>query len=180
MFIESILIAGYGGQGILFGGKVLAQAALHASLSASFFPSYGAEIRGGTANCTVRVSDASIGSPLVTGWNNLLILNQPSLERFSPKCISGGLCVINSSIIHTSVAIEGSTVIAAPLSDLSKTHFGDAKFANTIGLGIMLTKKDIIPFKYLEQAIATVLKKKDALAKKNLQALQVGAQYHAQ
>src|SRR3989338_5832303 len=95
----SLLIAGFGGQGILFAGKLLAQSAMLEGRHVTWFPSYGAEVRGGTANCTVIISDEMIGSPVVRNPEILVVMNEASLDKFQPRLKSGGILIFESSLI---------------------------------------------------------------------------------
>ena len=105
--VPSLLIAGSGGQGILFAGKLVAQAAIEEGMNVTWFPSYGAEVRGGTANCTVVISNGLIGSPVVSSPDVLAVMNRPSLERFGGKMKKGGIIIMDSSIEAAGENIDG-------------------------------------------------------------------------
>lgn len=162
MLNESILIAGHGGQGILFAGKVLAQAALDAGLYTTFFPSYGAEIRGGTANCTVVIADREIGSPVVQKWDNMIILNKPSFDRFNSKSTEDASFVINSSLVKDKNSTYEKRLAYVPLSDISKKELGDTKFTNIISVGVFMKIKNLFPLKHAEEALVKMLKNKSS------------------
>ena len=116
----NILLAGFGGQGILFTGKVIAYAGLMEDMEVSWLPSYGPEMRGGTANCSVCLSDNKIGSPLVTNPDVLVAMNLPSLEKFENDVVPGGLIIIDSSIIDKKVEREDVKVIYIPASEIAE------------------------------------------------------------
>ncbi|MFH1282139.1 MAG: 2-oxoacid:acceptor oxidoreductase family protein [bacterium] len=175
MFKESVLIAGYGGQGILFAARILAQSALEANFNVTFFPSYGAEIRGGTANCTVIISDEEIGSPIVLKWDNLIFLNKPSLDRFSKSGKSESLFLLNQSLIKGNSELSGSNVVSMPLSELSNSNFDDTRFTNIVALGVFLKHKNIFPLEVAEKVLDKALKGKGNLGELNKRALSLGA-----
>jgi 2-oxoglutarate ferredoxin oxidoreductase subunit gamma len=98
-FYENVIVAGFGGQGVLFIGRLLAYAAMKERRNVTWIPSYGPEMRGGTANCTVVISDEVIGSPVITSPQGLIVMNKPSLDTFEPRLKTGGLLIMNSSLI---------------------------------------------------------------------------------
>jgi 2-oxoglutarate ferredoxin oxidoreductase subunit gamma len=100
---EDVIIAGFGGQGVMLIGNLLAYAAMEQGLNVTYMPVYGVEMRGGTANCTVVISDEEIGSPIIFHPKSVIVMNQPSLEKFQPRLIPGGLLIVNSSIVDTSL-----------------------------------------------------------------------------
>src|SRR3990172_1760380 len=114
-----LVIAGFGGQGVLFAGQLLAHAALDAGLQTTWMPSYGPEMRGGTANCTVVVADGPIGSPVVGRPQAVIALNLPSLDRFEPLVAPGGLLVVNTSLVDRDVARTDLDVVAIPGDDVA-------------------------------------------------------------
>ncbi|NLL94515.1 MAG: 2-oxoacid:ferredoxin oxidoreductase subunit gamma, partial [Thermoplasmatales archaeon] len=117
-----ILLAGFGGQGVLFAGKVIAYAGLMEGKEISWLPSYGPEMRGGTANCSVCISDRPIGSPLVVNPDVLVAMNLPSLEKFEKDVVPGGLIIVDSSLIDKKVARDDVRVVYLPASKLAEEN----------------------------------------------------------
>ncbi len=138
-----IIIAGFGGQGILFLGKVIAQTAMLEGRSVTWFPSYGAEIRGGTANCTVVISDKMVGSPVVRNPDVLIVMNEASLDRFEERLKPGGLLIMNTSLIKKSHRRKDIDVIGIPANEAAD-HLGDARSANMVVFGALIAKTNII------------------------------------
>lgn len=140
---KQIIIGGFGGQGILFFGKVLAHAGMLGGKEVTWFPSYGAEMRGGTANCTVIVSDELIGSPVVTNPDVLIAMNDASLDKFLPRLKEGGLLLFDSSLIkepHLRADVEN---VSVPATEISK-DIGNTKSANMVLLGAFIAKTGVI------------------------------------
>ena len=169
-----LVLAGFGGQGVLFAGKVVAYTALLGGREVSWLPSYGPEMRGGTANCSVTISDEPIGSPLVTAPNALIAMNQPSFDRFIDAVKPGGVAVADSSMVPDLRVPEGVEVIALPATTL-------AEEAGLAGLGnIVLTGKLWDATRFCERALldaaieACVPPRKAALIEKNKEAIQLG------
>lgn len=134
-----LVIAGFGGQGVLFAGQLLAHAALDAGLHTTWFPSYGPEMRGGTANCTVVVSDGPIGSPIVGRPQAAIALNLPSLDRYEPLLAPGGLLVVNTSLVDRPVARRDLDVVAVAGDDVA-AELGHPKLTNVVLLGALLAR----------------------------------------
>ncbi len=152
------VIAGFGGQGVLFAGQLLAHAALDAGLQTTWIPSYGPEMRGGTANCTVVVSDGPIGSPVVARPQAVIALNLPSLDRYEPLVAPGGLLVVNTSLVDRAVARTDVEVIAI-LGDDVAAELGHPKLTNVVLLGALLArhpKLHALPALDLERVAATL------------------------
>ncbi len=138
-----LIIAGFGGQGILFVGKLLAESAMLEGKHVTWFPSYGAEIRGGTANCTVIISDEMIGSPIIRTPDALLIMNKASLERFEPMLKPGGLLIMNTSLIKTSPKRSNIEIIKVKATDIAK-ELGNSQVANIVMFGTLIAGTGII------------------------------------
>ena len=173
---HDIVLAGFGGQGILFLGKMIATAGMLEGKDVSWIPSYGPEMRGGTANCSVVVSDRRIGTPVVTHPNVLVAMNRPSLEKFEPKMAPGGFLLVNRTLIeidHTRTDIVAAYV---DITGLAGT-VGNPRLANIVALGALIAR---VPIVSKDTAIAALKKelsgKKAALLDLNLQALEAGAQ----
>ena len=170
-----ILIAGFGGQGVLFAGQVLAYAAMDAGYEVTWFPSYGPEMRGGTANCTVIVADEEIGSPLVRTPQALIGLNAPSLDKFEPHVRPGGVIVANTSLTGRPVSREDVTAVNIQANHLAE-GLGDRRLANMVALGSLLAHLPVFTVEQIAGALREHLPaRKQHLLAANLQALQVGA-----
>lgn len=152
-----VIIAGFGGQGVLLIGNLLAQAGLEAGLNVTFIPVYGAEMRGGTANCTVVVSSEEIGSPIIKRPKSLIIMNQPSLEKFQPRLEKGGIQIINADMVDAA-DIETKRVKSFPVkvNTLAEAH-GGARTANMVALGAYLAATGIVPLKAAVKALEHVI-----------------------
>jgi 2-oxoglutarate ferredoxin oxidoreductase subunit gamma len=132
---ESVIIAGFGGQGVILAGKLLAQTAMRADKEVTLIPAYGAEVRGGTSNCTVIIDDHPIASPMVTAPTSLVIMNKASQAKFAHRLRPGGILVYNSSLIDSAPDLpETDTVVPIPADELA-IELGNQKVANMIMLG---------------------------------------------
>ena len=141
---EAIIIAGFGGQGIILAGKLVAQTAMKAGKEVTYMPSYGAEVRGGTANCMVIIADEPIASPLVDRPDSLIVMNKASLNKFAPRLKAGGLLVMNSSLIDTKPELDNSIEIIAVPADEIAVELGNKKAANMVALGAYFQKRGIL------------------------------------
>ncbi len=141
--IEEIIFAGFGGQGILLGGGLVAQAAMKDGLWATWFPSYGPEMRGGTCNCLVACSDDEIGSPIFSAFDTALIMNLPSLEKFGPMVRPGGLLMVNSSLIRVERPRTDVKLVEVPVNDLAR-EAGSDRAANVAMVGAFIAVKPLI------------------------------------
>jgi len=141
---EEILIAGFGGQGILLAGRLLAQAAMKTGHEVTCMPSYGAEVRGGTANCMVVISNQPVASPLVGRCNSLIAMSKASLDKFAPCIKSAGLLIMNSSLIDEMPKLDRSIEILAVPADEIAVELGNQKVANMVVIGAYLQRRGII------------------------------------
>ncbi|MDR3071325.1 MAG: 2-oxoacid:acceptor oxidoreductase family protein [Endomicrobium sp.] len=137
MALTEVIIAGFGGQGVLLAGTLIAQAAVEQGLYTTWFPSYGAEVRGGTANATVIVSDDEIGSPLSFNPNALVALNGPSLDRFVTRVVSGGIIIANSSIISQNKEYRIKPYFV-PVTNIADKEISDVRTANMVAVGALI------------------------------------------
>jgi 2-oxoglutarate ferredoxin oxidoreductase subunit gamma len=154
---EELVIAGFGGQGILLAGKLLAQTAMRAGLEVTFMPSYGAEVRGGTANCMVIVSNKPIACPVVSRPNSLVICNKASLGKFAPHLRPGGLLIFNSSLIQNVPSVpDGVEVVGVPAEEIA-LEAGSPKSANMVMLGAYLGKRGHLSPRQATEALPDVL-----------------------
>ena len=138
-----IILSGFGGQGALFAGQLLAYAALENGLNVTWFPSYGPEMRGGTANVTVCVSDSPIGSPYITKPSALLVMNQPSLEKYGPAVQPNGVIIINRTLVPVTIEREDCRVIYVDATDLA-VGIGSQRSANIVMFGVYVGWSEIV------------------------------------
>jgi len=151
MQIETI-IAGFGGQGVLFAGQVLAYAAMDLDRHVTWIPSYGPEMRGGTANCTVIVADEEIGSPLVRNPQAVLAFNLPSLDKYEPLIRPGGVLIANQSLITREITRDDLGVVMIPASEIAE-QIADRRMTNMVMLGALLAKLPVLPLDAVKQAL---------------------------
>jgi len=140
---ERIIFAGSGGQGVMTLGKVLARAAMVRDLHCTYLPSYGTEVRGGTANCQVTIADEAIYSPLVEEADTLFAMNEPSYKRFRPRLRSDGLLVINTSMATPEPETD-SDAVAVPATEIA-SDLGDVRVANVVMLGAYNRRRRLVP-----------------------------------
>lgn len=140
---SEIIFAGFGGQGILSMGKFLAYAGMDAGLNVSWLPSYGPEMRGGTANCSVIVTDENIGSPIVYEASAVVVMNKPSLDKFEKAVVKGGLIVMDSDLIDRMPARDDVEVIALPAQKIAE-EVGSVKIANMVLLGALIERTKVV------------------------------------
>lgn len=179
----NLCVAGFGGQGVMTLGKFLADATCNSTdLNVTFFPSYGAEQRGGTANCYVVISDDFIGAPLGDVMDDLIVMNDASLNKFLPKLKNSGRLFINSSIVKSEITREDVTVIKAPVTELA-LEMGNSKVLNIIMLGVYVGYTEVIAPEIVWQTVEHKLGSKPALLPLNRQAfekgLEIGRSYKA-
>lgn len=171
---EEIIIAGFGGQGIMFIGQILAYAGMLEGRNVSWMPSYGPEMRGGTANCGVIISSEEIASPVVAEPTSLIIMNQPSLAKFEPSLVTGGLLVYNSSLIE--VVPQRNDVICLPVpANTIAESLGDARISNMVALGAYLARKPVVePASIIESLKKVLPPERHTLILRNIEALNKG------
>jgi 2-oxoglutarate ferredoxin oxidoreductase subunit gamma len=170
---SEVIMAGFGGQGILLIGKMLAYAGMHEGKEVSWLPSYGPEMRGGTCNCTVVVSDKPVGSPVIRSPRAVLAMNLPSLEKFEPDIRPGGLLLINSSLINRGSERADVTVIEVPANQIA-TDLGNPRGANMVALGAYLGATDAVSIDEVIEVIRETFAAKPAVIDVNIEALQKG------
>jgi len=174
----SIVIAGFGGQGVLFAGQLLAYAGMDSGYHVTWIPSYGPEMRGGTAHCTVIISDELIGAPIVSCPAIAIVLNQPSFEKYEPSVESSGLLVINSSLVTGKTNRSDIDAVYVPANSIAE-ELGTAKMLNVATLGALLARRpDLLSVATVEQALRDHLPAPKAhLIESNRQVLQHGYQF---
>ena len=174
---NSYLIAGFGGQGVLFAGKFLVYQGMLADKQVSWLPSYGPEMRGGTANCSVIVSDEPVGSPIVDNPNVLMVMNLPSLDKYENSVQPGGVIVLDSTLIERKVQREDVTVAYVPATKLAAEN-NMPTLANMILVGKILKETGNFDEEAIKAALGKVISaKRPEMFEINLKALQIGRDY---
>jgi 2-oxoglutarate ferredoxin oxidoreductase subunit gamma len=172
-----IIFAGFGGQGVLFAGQVLAFAAMDAGHDVTWMPSYGPEMRGGTANCTVVIADEEIGSPTIKHPKGAVVMNLPSLDKFEPLIIPGGVLIVNSSLVNRKPYRTDVSWVMIPAQEIAET-IGPRRLLNMVMLGALLDKLPILSLDEIKAALdAHMPERHKKFFKSNLEALDKGAAY---
>jgi 2-oxoglutarate ferredoxin oxidoreductase subunit gamma len=170
-----ILIAGSGGQGVLFAGTVLAWACIEEGKHTAWFPSYGAEVRGGTANSSVIISDEDIGSPVVANASVLITLNEQSMNKFFPTLKKNAVAVINTSLVKSeNTARKDVKKVLVNATEIADKHVGDIRTANMVMLGAYIRESGILKLKSVQEACKKALEGKENLVAINQKALEFG------
>ncbi|MBR7112177.1 MAG: 2-oxoacid:acceptor oxidoreductase family protein [Clostridia bacterium] len=178
MKTTEILIAGFGGQGILFSGKFLAYKGLLEGIQVSWLPSYGPEMRGGTANCNVILSDTPVGSPIITAPGVLIAMNGPSLQKYVDAVVPGGQIYVDSSLIDAKVSRDDVEVFYIPATQIAKEQ-GLSTLANMIIVGHLLENHPELSFEGTAEVVEKLVPpKKAALKDLNMKALELGKNYN--
>lgn len=172
-----IVIAGFGGQGVLFAGQILAFAGMDAGYNVTWIPSYGPEMRGGTANCTVIISDEEIGSPLVRHPKAAIVLNLPSLEKYEPMITSGGVLVANASLVNRGAERNDIESVFVPANEIAEA-LGNRRLINMVAVGALLTLLPVLQVTDIEKALEKHMPERHRkLLPINVQALEQGAAF---
>jgi 2-oxoglutarate ferredoxin oxidoreductase subunit gamma len=172
MLIKAV-IAGFGGQGVMSMGLDLAQAALLEGKNVTYLPSYGAEVRGGTANCTVGISDDEIASPVASSPEFVIAMNQPSVMRFQNQIQSGGLFFVNSSLVESEISRGDISIVKVPANSIAE-NLGSPKSANMVMLGAFAKKSGLVSLSSAIEALKFILGTKQKLLAVNEKALKAG------
>lgn len=176
----SIIISGFGGQGTLFAGQLLTYAALDHDKVCTWIPSYGPEMRGGTAHCTVIISEEEIGSPLVRYPDAVIALNLPSLDKYESKVKEGGVLLANSSLINRPIARTGIIGLDIPGSEIAE-ELGNVRITNMVMLGALLKIMPVLPLEVLKGALENHMPERNRkYLPLNFQALEAGAKFAAE
>ena len=177
-FYQTLVIAGFGGQGVLVIGNILAYAAMREGKHVTFLPIYGVEMRGGTANCTIVISSKQIGSPIVEKPHSAIVMNLPSLIKYEPKVLPKGLILINSSLIEPGKASRQDVdLFPIPVNDLA-VEMGNPKLANMVALGAFVEKTKWVEMASLFESLGKVLDERyHSLIPSNRKAIQRGAEF---
>ena len=170
---SEVMFAGFGGQGILLIGKILAQAAMKEGFEVSWVPSYGPEMRGGTAYCTVVISDRPIGSPIIRNPQHLIAMNRPSLEKFAQFVKPNGIIIINSSLIPIGAGRNDVDELKVPAVEIAQ-ELGSTKAANIVALSAFVARSKIVDFDILRDIVKKEFSNKKKLIPLNMKALDEG------
>ncbi|MDA8228622.1 MAG: 2-oxoacid:acceptor oxidoreductase family protein [Desulfitobacterium hafniense] len=174
--ITKFILAGFGGQGVLFMGKLLAQAGMNAGKQVTWIPSYGPEMRGGTANCSVVISDKKIGAPTVGKADIAIVMNTASYEKFLSSVLPGGTLYVNSSIVPELPGRADITIVRVPVNEIAH-EIGSDKVANIVMLGVVQNITPVVPDEAFEGALIQLAGKKPELAELNQRALNAGREF---
>jgi 2-oxoglutarate ferredoxin oxidoreductase subunit gamma len=173
--MSEYLFSGFGGQGVMFAGQLLAYAAMDSGLEVTWIPSYGPEMRGGTAHCLVVIADHPIGAPLVAHPQIAIVFNAPSFDKYEPLVAEGGLLVVNSSLVPQKSRRADLTHVCVDATQIAD-KLGDTHLANMVLLGAALTARPVLPLDAIERALdAHLPERRRHLLPLNLQALGIGA-----
>jgi 2-oxoglutarate ferredoxin oxidoreductase subunit gamma len=177
-FYYDLVISGFGGQGVLLIGNLLAYAAMREGRHVTFLPIYGVEMRGGTANCTVVVSSQAIGSPVIERPHAGIIMNLPSLVKYEPRFLSGGLMLYNSSLIDPKEASRKDVeLLPVPVNEIAIEN-GNPKLANMVALGAFIQKTKLVQITSLFGSLEKVIDERyHSLIPSNIKAIEKGAQF---
>ncbi len=177
MLKQEIVIAGFGGQGILSAGRLLAYAGMLENKNVSWLPSYGPEMRGGTANCHVIISEEPVGSPILNDATALVVMNGPSLEKFESWVVDGGLIITDSSLVGNAPKRGNVEISEIPATKMA-SDMGNLTYANIILLGKLIAKTNIVSRSNFEEALKKVLPpKKHFMIPEEMKALEMGMDY---
>ncbi len=172
-----IIFAGFGGQGVLFAGQIVAFAGMDAGKEVTWMPSYGPEMRGGTANCTVVVADEEIGSPLVHRPQAGVVMNLPSFDKYEPLINPDGVLIVNASLVNHDARRKDIHVVAIPAQEIAET-IGNRRLTNIVMLGALLAKLPFLPLDSIEMTLDRHLPERHRrLLPSNIQALRQGAAF---
>jgi 2-oxoglutarate ferredoxin oxidoreductase subunit gamma len=172
-----VIFAGFGGQGALFAGQVLAFAAMDAGHAVTWMPSYGPEMRGGTANCTVVIADEEIGSPTIKNPKAAVVMNLPSLDKFEPRLTPGGVLIVNSSLVNRDPSRTDITWLMIPAQEIAES-IGPRRLLNMVMLGALIEKLPILTNRELKAALKNHLPERHKkLLASNIEAIDKGSAF---
>ncbi|OQY25366.1 MAG: 2-oxoacid:ferredoxin oxidoreductase subunit gamma [Anaerolineaceae bacterium 4572_32.1] len=174
---EEIIVSGFGGQGALFAGQLLTYTGMDAGYQVTWIPSYGPEMRGGTAHCTVILSDDPIGSPIIRRPTLAIVMNPPSMEKYEALVKPGGVLVVNSTLVREKSKRDDLGTVYVPANDLA-TELGNVKMANVVLLGALLATRPILSVEALKQAMEDhIPERRKHIIEPNKRALDRGIEY---
>ncbi len=174
--MDKVIMAGFGGQGVMFLGKVFAYAGMSANLELCWIPSYGPEMRGGTANCSVILADDEIYSHVIDYADAAIVLNKPAYDKFAPRVRPGGTLVVNSSLAKPEQERDDITIIKIPATEMAN-NLGNSAIANMICLGALLPSMKLVDYNAIEKAMEKLTMKRPQLLDDNLKAINQGMSY---
>ena len=174
---SDVIMAGFGGQGIMLIGDILAYAAMHEGKRITYMPTYGVEMRGGTANCTVMISDDEIGSPTTGHPYAAIVMNGPSMEKFQPRIRPGGFLLVNTSLIDENMANRSDIdTLLLPLNDIA-LELGNGKIANMVALGGYVEKMQVVSLESIKETLPKVIAERyHKTLPLNIKAIETGAE----
>jgi 2-oxoglutarate ferredoxin oxidoreductase subunit gamma len=177
MGITTTIFSGFGGQGVLMMGYVLATSGMHEDKHVTFLPSYGAEVRGGTANCTITVSDEPIASPVASSSDFAVLMNTPSLIRFETRVKTGGTVFLNSDLVELAPKRRDIQVVAIPANSIAE-RLGNVRGANMVMIGALVQKTSVVSLKSVIKSVKSIFETKGSkISKTNTQAIREGAAF---
>ncbi len=172
-----VVIAGFGGQGVLFAGQILAYAAMEVGREVTWIPSYGPEMRGGTANCTVVIADEEIGSPLVRNPQGVIAMNLPSLDKYESLLIPNGTLIVNASLVNRTLERDDVNSFFIPANEIAE-DIGEKRMTNMVLLGALVTSLPVLPINAIAHSLKTHLPERHKrMLPLNLKALEAGAAF---
>jgi 2-oxoglutarate ferredoxin oxidoreductase subunit gamma len=174
---EEIIVSGFGGQGALFAGQLLTYTGMDEGWHVTWIPSYGPEMRGGTAHCIVILSDDDIGSPIIREPTMCIVMNPPSMEKYDPLVRPGGLLVVNSTLVPTKSERDDITAVYVPANQLA-SELGNVKMANVVLLGAMLGSREVLPLDAIKRTLDEhIPERRKHIIEPNKRALDRGVQF---
>ena len=174
---EEVIVSGFGGQGALFAGQLLTYTGLDEGWHVTWIPSYGPEMRGGTAHCTVILSDDEIGSPIIREPSVCIVMNPPSMDKYEPLVKPGGLLVVNATLVRSKSERDDIAVVYVPANELA-AGLGNVKMANVVLLGAMLGKREVLPIESIKRTLDThIPERRKHIIEPNKRALDRGVRF---
>lgn len=174
---EEVIVSGFGGQGTLFAGQLLTYTGMDEGWHVTWIPSYGPEMRGGTAHCTVILSDDDIGSPIIRQPTICIVMNPPSMDKYEPLIKPGGLLVVNSTLIRSRSERDDIQAVYVPANELA-IEVGNVKMANVVLLGALLAMREILPIDALKRTLDEhIPQRRKHIIEPNKKALDRGIEY---
>lgn len=170
---KSLIAAGFGGQGLLMLGRIVAYAGMKEGYHVTWMPSYGPEMRGGTANCTVIISDQEIGAPIVERPDYAVVLNKPSFIKYEPKVLAGGVLVVNSDMVDVKSSRSDIRVVEVPCSSIA-IELGNSRVLNMVALGALVESSGLVKVESCVKAIEETFSEKAPIVELNLRAFERG------
>lgn len=171
--MDKVIIAGFGGQGVMFLGKVLAYTGMDSDYELMWIPSYGPEMRGGTANCSVILSDEEIYSPVIDQADAAIVMNMPAYEKFGSRVRPGGVLIVNSSLANIEDVRDDITVVKVPATDIAN-ELGSPSIGNMVCLGALLPHLSLVDSDKIEKVMKKLTAKRPEMLEVNMSAIQKG------